>query len=466
MAGGTFITQNKVRPGFYYRFEATNEKLLFADTGVVALPLVLNWGAEGEIFSINTDASTSRFMRTFGYPRASVLLVNEALKRGLKLLAYRVNTGGDKAELDLTADIPVKVHAKYTGTRGNDVAVQIALSPKLDGTYTVSTFVNGITYDEQIGIRNVSDIRNNDWVDFENTDPAADDITAAAGGDLSGGSDGAATLDDYNKFLRALELEDFNAFGLPVDDEPLKTLFAEAVNRYTDELGKMVQLVLCNYIGVGNERISSIQNGVVLEDGTIVNKAQAVAWFAGASASAYPATSLTYTAYDGAIEPDEKLPNDTIEDMLRAGQIVFTAQKDPNGNKIAVVEQDKNTLIRYTEDRPQPWGKNAVVRAMYYLTASLGRTWHLYFIGKVKNNFAGRVLFKSYVGTIMDKLVAQDAFENFELKKDVIVKKGVESDAVICEIAVQPVDAMEKMYCTIVVDIAAQNAAARAEGEE
>lgn len=466
MAGGTFVTQTKTRPGFYHRFTAVNEKLMFAESGIVALPLVLDWGVEGEIFQIRTDDLTSRFYRAFGYARQDVLLVNEALKRGLTLLAYRVNTGGTRAELDLTSDIPVKAHAKHTGTRGNDIEVQVALNPKLDGTYVVKTFVSGITFDEQYDIQYVSEIQDNDWVQFENTATGSDEITTTAGGSLTGGTNGTATVDDYNKFLTALEIETFNSFALPVDDEQLKALFAEAAERYTDEIGYMVQLFVCDYKGTGNERITSIQNGVVLEDGTVVPKEQAVAWYAGAAASAYPATSMTYMQYDGAVAPDVRFAPDKIEDYLKTGHVVFSAQKDANGNAVAVVEQDRNTLVRFTEDRPQPWSKNAVVRCMYYLTASLGRVWHLYFIGKVKNNRAGRNLFKSHVGTVMDTLMSMDAVENFDIKTDITVTRGDESDAVVAELAVQPVDAMEKMYITVAMDIAAQRAAARAEGTE
>ena len=47
MAGGIFITQNKIRPGFYHKFTAApREKKLFGEIGVAALPLCLDWGHE------------------------------------------------------------------------------------------------------------------------------------------------------------------------------------------------------------------------------------------------------------------------------------------------------------------------------------------------------------------------------------------------------------------------------------
>ena len=221
----------------------------------------------------------------------------------------------------------------------------------------------------------------------------------------------------------------------------------------------MVQLVVCDYPTTGNERITSLKNGVVLEDGTVVDMAQAVAWYTGASASAYPgddyftASSLTYARYDGAIAPDKKLPTDEIEDLLNAGHVMFSAQKDRFGQEVAVVEQDRNTLTRYTEDLPPVWAKNAVVRNIYYLVSSISKMWHLYYIGKVRNNQSGSDLLKVEIGKLMDHLVATGAFEDFDIREDLIVEKGESSEAVVVQLAVRPVDAMEKMYLTVVVDL-------------
>lgn len=443
MAGGIFITQNKIRPGFYHKFTAVpRAKKLFAEIGIAALPLELDWGT-AEIAELDADGMDYEFLRAIGCTRDDCLLVREALKRAHTLLVYRVNADGDKAELDMSPQ-PVVATARCTGTRGNDIAIQITDDEDHSGCYVVSTYVDSILRDQQFGIINADDIQNNDWVEFVGTGA----ITAAAGGQLTGGTNGVASDNDYQQFLTTLESWDFNAFGLPKDVPTLKDMFIEASRKFVEQQGKLVQCILPN-ARAEYEAVTSLQNGVVLTDGQTLDKAAAVAWYTGAAAAAGPASSLTYTGYDGAVAPDVRFDDAQTKTAIQNGHVVFTAQKNVNGDPVAVVEQDIDTLVRYTENRPQPWGKNRVVRALFYLVNSLTRVWHLYYIGKVDNNEAGRNLFKADLASMMRTLVEQGAFENFDAESDISVAKGDTSDSVVATLAVQPVDAMEKMYFTV-----------------
>lgn len=383
------------------------------------------------------------FQRAVGHGKRDVLLLREVLKRAQRVLIFRVNAGGQKAELDLNPQ-PIVAEARCTGSRGNDIAVQLTEDPDLSGSYIMSTYVDSILRNEQVGLKNAEELLDNDWVCFSGSGA----LTAAAGGELLGGTNGTASVSDYEKFLQELESWDFNAFGLPKNDAALKERFVEAAHRYVEEQGRLVQCILPD-IRAGFEAVSSIKNGVVLTDGTVIDKAEAVAWFTGAAASAGAAKSLTYTAYDEAVEPDIRMDDRQIKEALLTGQIVFVAQKNAAGTPIAVVEQDVDTLIRFTEERPQPWSKNRVVRSLYYLVNSLTRVWHLYYVGKVDNNAAGRNLFKADLVTMMRSLEEEGAFENFDAETDIIVERGEASDAVVATLAVQPVDAMEKMYMTV-----------------
>lgn len=363
MAGGVFITQNKIRPGFYHRFtRAARERGLFSPIGVAALPLELDWGDAEAIVSIDADATQSEAMRKLGHNMQDVLLVRECLKRAQTLRFYRVNTdGGVKATLDMSPQ-PVTATAKYVGELGNEIRVQIDDDPNDPTKYIVRTYLNAIEMDSQSNIQNAEDIKGNDWVDFAGTGA----ITAAAGGSLVGGLNGATTADTHNKFLKALETEEFNSFGLPVDDPTYKEMYAAAVIHYANDLGKLVQCILPNYDSTSYEGITSMKNGVILTDGTTITAEQSVAWMTGASAAAGAGTSLTYSAYDGALQPDTILSDDEIKAAIAAGQIVFIPQTDDQGQRIAVVEQDINTMTRITDDRPEEWKKNRMVRSIYY----------------------------------------------------------------------------------------------------
>lgn len=445
MAGGIFITQNKIRPGFYHQFIAkAAEKQLFGELGVAALPLELDWGADKTIIELDADGMDYEFQYAIGYSRDEVLPVREVLKRARKLLVYRVNGDGTKAQLQMNPGQPVTVTARCAGIRGNDIAVQIDEDDDNAGYYKVVTYVNSITQVEQEGVQNVEEIEDNDWVTFSGSGA----ISSAAGGNLTGGTNGTATDDDYSQFLKTLEGYEFNAYGLPKNETALKEMFAAASKRFVEEQGKLVQCILPDY-NAGYEAVISLQNGVILTDGTVLAKEDAVAWFTGMASAAGPATSMTYMEYDGAKEPDTRLDDAQIKAAIKAGQIVFVAQKNSLGDEVAVVEQDINTLIRYTQNRPKVWSKNRVVRALYYLVSSLTRVWHLYYIGKVDNNEAGRNLFKADLAIMMRQLVEMGAYENFDAETDISVEKGADSDAVVAQLAVQPVDAMEKMYFTV-----------------
>lgn len=445
MAGGIFVTQNKVRPGFYHKFTAKpKERNFFGETGVLALPLELDWGNEKEFIVIESDADSHEFEAKLGKTKANILPVREALKRGRKMMVWRVNAGGQKAKLDMTPQ-PVVATARCAGIRGNDITVQIDEDIDEPGKYTVTTYVDSMQQARQDGISGTEDIHNNDWVTFSGNGS----ITAAAGGQLLGGANGNATINDYNLFLEALEQEEFNCFGLPKDDGQLKIMFAAACLRMNDELGLMVQCVLPNYSEANYEAVISVKNGVELLDGEVIDKAQAVCWMTGAAASAYPAKALTYNDYENAVAADTIMTDAEIKAAIREGSIVFVKQKDVNGNDIAVVEQDVSTHTRFTQERPQEWSKNRIVRELYYIVRAFSRTFHLFYIGKVDNNAIGRRLFQSDGVTIMRQMQEWGAIENFVPEEDIRVEKGNTSDAVVVHLGVKPVDAMEKMYMTI-----------------
>lgn len=446
--GGIFKQENKVRTGPYYRFTGgRGERDLLGTFGVAALPLPLDWGAADTLLSIDADSSTLEFMQKFGRAKVDLLPIRECLKQALTLHVYRVNADGAKAALDMTPQ-PVIATAKYTGVRGDDVAVQITEDIDNPGTYVVTTYVDAMEQYRQSGVVNGEDIQANDWVDFSGAGP----ITAAAGGQLTGGTNGTATVNDYNKFLVKLETLAFNAFGLPSNDVLLKPMFVEATRRYNEELGLLVQCFMPDYKQAAYEAVTSLQNGVVLVDGTVIDKAMAVCWYTGASAAADEAKALTYTAYDDALYPDVEFNNLQVINETNTGGVVFIPMTDAYGNDTAVVETDINTFVRTSADKPEDWKKNRVVRALYTLVRRMMRTFSLYYAGKEHNSLPGRMNYKGDVVTIMKHMTEKQAFRpDFDPLVDLVVEQGEKRDAVRTFIGVTPIDAMEKMYITVEV---------------
>jgi hypothetical protein len=73
------------------------------------------------------------------------------------------------------------------------------------------------------------------------------------------------------------------------------------------------------------------------------------------------------------------------------------------------------------------------------------------YIGKVPNNDDGRNLFKSECINITNQYQNIGAVQNFDPQTDIEVLPGADSDAVVVNQWVQPVDSIEKIYMTVTV---------------
>ena len=64
MAGGTFLTQNKVRPGAYINIKSAAKPLgNVSDRGTMTLALPMDWGPSKEIIAISNETD---FTKTLG----------------------------------------------------------------------------------------------------------------------------------------------------------------------------------------------------------------------------------------------------------------------------------------------------------------------------------------------------------------------------------------------------------------
>ncbi|WP_438448189.1 phage tail sheath family protein [Gorillibacterium sp. sgz5001074] len=431
------MSQNKARPGVY--INTINDSAILGsagERGVAALPLSLSWGTSKKIISL-TAADDFKTVLGYDLTAPQLLLVKEALKRAHTLLVYRLNTG-TKAKATVGT---LTATAKHGGVRGNDLKVVVQVNVDDSAKFDVKTLVGN----NQVEVQTVSAIEGlipNGWVDFSGTGA----LTATAGAPLTGGADGTVTNSDYTDFLSALELFEFDTVGLCTTDNTLKSVFTAFVRRLREEEGRKIQAVLENYPAADYEGIISVKNGVLLSDGTTLGAAQAVAWVTGATAAAAVDESLTYTAYEDAIDVNPRYTNSQIINALRNGELLFTL----NDGR-AVVEQDINSLKSFTPAKGKTFAKNRTLRVLDGISKDLKRTYERYFIGKVDNNEDGRNLFRKECITYMEGLQNRGAIQNFDAQKDVTVSQGVDSDAVFAEAYAQPVDSIEKIYMNIKV---------------
>ncbi|WP_339189807.1 phage tail sheath family protein [Paenibacillus sp. FSL P2-0121] len=437
MAGGTWTTQNKVRPGVYINVETSGGALgTVGSRGITSLALTLPWGAAKVITPIIAGEDT---FKALGYDITApeLLLVREALKRARTVLLYKLNDG---TKSTVTVGTLVAT-ARYGGIRGNALKVVVQTNIDDSSKFDVKTLLDNAVVDTQV-VANIAALIPNDWIVWSGTGT----LTANAGAPLIGGANGTVTNADHTAYLAALELYDFQTVALTSTDNALKAVYAAFVRRLRESEGKKVQAALENYPVADFEGVISVKNGVVLSDGTILTAAQATAWVAGASAAAEMNESLTYAAYDDAVDAAPRYTNSQIEAALSAGEFIFT----PSANR-AVVEQDINTFLSYSPKKGKQLQKNRVLRVLDGIANDLKRIFESFYIGKVSNNVDGRALFRKEAVIYLDNLQSISAIQNFDAQTDITVLPGVESDAIYVEANIQPVDSIEKVYMKVQV---------------
>jgi len=437
MTGGNWTVQNKTRPGVYINFKSERQAIgTIGERGIVSMPLHLGWGPAKQIIEIEGSSDTFDVLG-YAITAPQLLLVREALKRARTLLLYRLNAGtkASAAIGDLT------VTAKHGGVRGNDIKIVVEHNIANNTKYDVKTLVDNVEVHSQT-VSGIDDLVDNGWVTFS----GSGDLTVTAGTALSGGANGTVTAQDYLDYMAAIEVHDFQTIGLTVTDEMTKEVFVSFAKRLRDEEGKKIQVVMENYPTASYEGVISVKNGVVLADGTTLTAAQAVAWVAGATAGAAANESLTYTEYDGAVDVSPKYTNSQIVSALQEGEFLFTAS---NGR--AVVEQDINTLTTFTPEKNQSFRKNRVLRVLDQLANDYKRVFSESYIGKVPNDDDGRNLFKGECINITNQYQNMNAIQNFDSQTDIEVLPGTDSDAIVVNQWVQPVDSIEKIYMTVTV---------------
>lgn len=437
MAGGTWTTQNKVRPGVYINVNSTPAALgAMGDRGIVSVALALPWGEPQTILTIQAGDNVKDLL---GYDLAApeLLLVREALKRAGTLLLYRLNVGtkATATSEDLT------ITAKYGGVRGNDITVIVQENVDEETLFDVITVFAGEVVDTQV-VEDIDSLVDNAWVDFSGTG----ELTESAGIPLTGGANGSVTNGDHSDYLEALELHDFNTVALVSSDSTLKTVYANFADRLRNDEGCKIQVVLASAPSSDFEGVISVKNGVKLADGTVLNAQQATVWVAAATAAANVNESLTYAAYDGSVDVDTRYTNSQIEAALQAGEFVFVP-----GNGRAVVEQDINSFTSFTPEKGKHFRKNRALRVLDGLANDWKSIFETYYVGKVNNNADGRNLFRNECVKVVETYQGLNAVQNFNSQTDISVTIGSEPDAVVVEAQIQPVDSIEKVYMKVKV---------------
>lgn len=442
MAGGTWTSQNKIRPGVYIRFKnGVGVGLTVGDRGIVAICEPMSWGPVGQVLTVEAGADLTPVT---GYDATSVnnRFLTEIFKGSnrtacpSKVLLYRPAATGSASA---TATIgSLTATARYPGVRGNDIFILVSAVVDSPDTYTVSTVVDGVLEDEQT-VSTVEALTANDWVDFSGTGTPE----ATTGVPLTGGVDGTVNPYAYSDFLSVIEGYDFDILIYDGTDTTVQAAMVTFIKRIAEENGQYAQLVAAGLTNPDSPHVIHVGSGVQLSDGTVLNPAQTTWWVGGAQAGALYNQSLTCASYPGAMAVSPVMTNSEYEKALSTGMFVLFAE-----NGTVKVEQDINSLTTFTADMGKAFRKNRTMRLCATIANDIYQQFSDNFLGAVNNNEQGRTLLKGAIVGYLLEIQASEGIQNFTAD-DVEVLPGTDSDAVLVNAAIQPVDSVEKIYLSV-----------------
>lgn len=444
MPGGTWTSQNKVRPGVYIRFTSTQGLgLTVGERGTVAICEPMSWGPVGTVQTVEAGADTTPFC---GYDITSpnalflqqIFLGTNRTSAPNTVLLYRPTASSSASATVTTGNLTAT--ALYPGVRGNDITIVITQDVD-DDNFTVDTVVDNVIVDEQTGIANVSDLQANSWVTWSGTGAVA----ATVGSPLTGGADGTVASSAYSTFLTAIEPYKFDVLIYDGSDPTVLTAMQSFIIRMNDDNGQYCQLCAAQMTNPDTRYVIDVNSPATLSTGTELTPQQVTWWAGGAEAGAMYNESLTNATYPGAVSTTP-MTNSQYIAALNAGQFVLASD---NGR--VYVEQDINSLTTYTTDITEVYRYNRTIRLCNTIANDLYQQFSDNYIGIVNNNEQGRAQFQAaIVGYLLD-IQANQGIQNFEAS-DVEVLPGSAINAILVNLSIQPVGSVEKIYITISMD--------------
>lgn len=434
MAGGKWERQNKELSGAYTNVETNSLAVAGIDAnGAEIIPVMLDWGPVGEFIRVRPSTP---FRQTFGRDLKDLPQLMEAFKATGNVLLYNLNGEGTKATAtteELTAT------AAYGGTDGNQISVVV--SAELDESTTIKTYYQG----DRVDMQNVTDVAEwspNGYVVLSGSLPAGDATLTLTGGETT-----KATNDSFAAFAAGLDTQIFRTVAYGTDDQSVKLLLSLKIKEMRDEEGIYVNFVTNEYAQADHEGTISIKNGVYVGE-RFIPADEAVYWYGAAYANA-GSESLTYADYPGATDV-ERLSKEDIIKAKREGHVVFIYDAGADGKDRIVVESDINTFTSFTPKKNQDFRKGLIVRQMDDMGRNIQHIFSRYYIGKVRNHGNGRNLFKGSLMTdVMDVMLDKESIEPYD-PNDIDIDEGSSKEAVLVNVGVEYVDAMEKLYTTVI----------------
>ena len=425
LGGGTFVTQNKIIPGAYFKFiSKASTSAVNAERGVATMALELNWGADGEVITVTASEFLKDSMRIFGYDYSADAMKNirELFCHANKLHLYKLTNGGVKASNTYATAI-------CCGTRGNDLKVVVQKNIDDETKYDVALYMGTAKVFEQT-VAKAADLGANDFVTW-----ASDaTLTVTAGTALTGGTNGTVDATAHQAFLDKMETyTDTNAIGYMGADETIKALYVAFAKRMRDEIGVRLQAVVHGHAG---DSVACVN---------VKNSADIVPWVTGVVAGTAINASATNLVYDGEHKFDARYTQAELEAAIKAGEFVLHAVND----KVRVLE-DINSLVTTTDELGDVFKDNQTIRVVDYIATSVANIFADKYIGKVGNNDSGRASLWADIVKIHQVAADMGAIEGFDAST-IVVAQGDTKKSVKVTGEIEVINTMERLYMETVV---------------
>lgn len=432
LGGGTFITQNKVLPGSYINFvSAASASASLSERGFATMPLVLDWGLEGQVFTLTHDEFMKNSKSYFGYDytHSNLKGIRDLFLSIHTLYAYRINSG-EKAKNDFAS-------AKYSGVCGNKLLLVIASNIDDNSLFDVETYFDDIIVDIQT-VASAVDLIDNDFVSFDTSST----LELSVGIPFIGGDNGFVTANSHVDYLAKIESYSFNVIGLPSIDDSIKQLYVSFTKRMREDVGLKFQLVLFDYNSADYEGVINVKNKIT-DDALSV--CDLVYWVTGIQAGCPVNKSCLNRAYNGEFTIDTNYTQTQLSESILAGEFVLHKVSDD----IRVLS-DINSLTSITQEKGEDFKENQTIRVLDQIANDIASLFNTKYLGKIPNDSSGRISLWTDIVKHHDTLQEIRAIENFD-SNDVIVEQGESQKSVVFTDKVQVVNTMAQVYMTVIV---------------
>lgn len=437
LGGGTFTAQNKVLPGAYMNFvSAGNPAAVLSKRGTAAMPFVMDWGQEDAVITVTAEEFETNSLKLFGYESShkQMQAFREIFCNAAVLLCYRLNKGTQKAENELAK-------AVYGGSRGNALNTVVRRNVDDDTKFDVETWLDQQIVDVQT-VGSTAELQSNYFIEFKKEAI----LKESAGLPLTAGSDGTGrTGEAYQRFLDKIEPFSFHALGCNTDEAAVSKLFAAFTKRLREEQGVKFQTVVYRASDVDYEGVISVENKLLHVDQQVFGAFSLVYWVTGAAAGCEVQKSNTNRRYNGEYEIDTDYTQAQLSEGIKAGKFLFHKV----GNDVRVLT-DINTLTTETQEKGADFKNNQTIRVLDQIGNDIASIFNKKYLGIMPNDASGRVSLWDSIVSYYKELADIRAIEAVS-PESVIVEAGKTKRSVTVSGPVTPINCMEQLYMTVVV---------------